>query len=146
MAGADNQRNRLSIAGDLQRGAARRAGLSAGLDRSPMITNAAGRSLASFKSLEDRDRRRHICMSLPAGPMIRLTSALAGIATSGRPPAANERSRSPISSQRQPQCAGARRPVCARSISRSARAETPLGVSAISLTPLGRSAALLIAA
>ena len=56
---------------------------------SPLINQCCRAFLASFKIWKTATVGGNICMSLPAGPMISLTAALDGSAPSGRPTAAN---------------------------------------------------------
>jgi CO/xanthine dehydrogenase FAD-binding subunit len=111
---------------------------------SPLINQCARAFLASFKIWKTATIGGNICMSLPAGPMIALTSALDGVCTIW--PAGGENRKIPVAEF----VTGDQRNVLApgdllRQIA------IPLGAlkrrsafRQISLAPVGRSAALLI--
>ena len=107
--------------------------------------SAAIRLLASFKIWNAATVGGNICMSLPAGPMISLTVALEGVCTlwprDGA--AARGRRRSTSSPATTPTFCG-RANCCAASTCRPRRCAKRFAFRHVSLTQLGRSAALLI--
>jgi CO/xanthine dehydrogenase FAD-binding subunit len=111
---------------------------------SPLINQCARAFLASIKIWKTATIGGNICMSLPAGPMISLTAALDGICTIW--PAGGENRKIPVADF----VTGDQRNVLAAG-DLLRQIDIPLGAlkrrsafRQISLTPVGRSAALLI--
>jgi CO/xanthine dehydrogenase FAD-binding subunit len=111
---------------------------------SPLINQCARAFLASFKIWKTATIGGNICMSLPAGPMIALTSALDGVCTIW--PAGGENRKIPVAEF----VTGDQRNVLAPG-DLLRQIDIPLGAlkrrsafRQISLAPVGRSAALLI--
>jgi len=111
---------------------------------SPLINQCCRAFLASFKIWKTATVGGNICMSLPAGPMISLTSALGGVATIW--PAAGGERKIAVADF----VTGDNRNVLAQG-DLLRQIDIPLAAlkrrsafRQISLTPLGRSAALLI--
>ena len=109
----------------------------------PLINQCCRAFLASFKIWKTATVGGNICMSLPAGPMISLTAALDGVCTSGRPMAASEGLRCRFRHRQPAQRAGPRRLLRQIDIPLAALKRRS-AFRQISLTPVGRSAALLI--
>ena len=111
---------------------------------SPLINQCCRAFLASFKIWKTATVGGNICMSLPAGPMISLTSALDGVCTIW--PAGGGEQKIPVAEF----VTGDQRNVLAPG-DLLRQIDIPLGAlkrrsafRQISLTPVGRSAALLI--
>src|SRR5438445_6162158 len=111
---------------------------------SPLINQCARAFLASFKIWKTATIGGNLCMSLPAGPMISLTAALDGVCTIW--PAGGENRKISVADF----VTGDQRNVLApgdllRQIDIPLAAlKRPSAFRQISLTPVGRSAALLI--
>jgi CO/xanthine dehydrogenase FAD-binding subunit len=110
----------------------------------PLIDQCCRAFLASFKIWNTATVGGNICMSLPAGPMISLTAALAGVCTIWSADGA-ERHVPVLDFVTGPQRNGLKPGDLLRSIQLPAEALTRrTAFRQISLSPLGRSAALLI--
>jgi CO/xanthine dehydrogenase FAD-binding subunit len=102
--------------------------------------------LGSFKIWNAATVGGNLCMALPAGPMVALTAALDGICTIWAPAGA-ERRLPALEFVRGPQLNALQPGELLRAIDLPAAAlRQPTAFRQISLTPLGRSAALLIGA
>jgi CO/xanthine dehydrogenase FAD-binding subunit len=111
---------------------------------SPLINQCCRSFLASFKIWNAATVGGNICMSLPAGPMIALTAALEGVCTIWSPGGNDRQTSVPdlvVGAQRNTLAPGE----LLRMVELPASALSKrTAFRQISLTPLGRSAALLI--
>ena len=110
----------------------------------PLLRDCCDALLASFKIWNAATVGGNICMSLPAGPMISLTAALEASTRSGRATRRRARCRLSTSSPATIRMSCAPASCCAASTCPPRHLPKRFALRQLSLTKLGRSAALLI--